>query len=107
MENLELKSLDDLYAMLLLIDSELEKDKAKRHNLLENKAQELDDKFAGQEDQEEVMITKHRLLDEYKEELNKELEIDALRQKREKVRNVIWEKEKQEDSKPNENFMSH
>jgi DNA repair exonuclease SbcCD ATPase subunit len=99
------KSLQALYEELYQIDELLQTKKNERHEELQNKAEKLNEQFLTKEDDPETVKTKHALLDEYKEQLNELLGINELRGEREKIKDQIWEKERQNDAKTEVNFM--
>lgn len=102
MKKLHEHSLEELRALLFQIDEELGNKKTERHKLVEQKAEALDEEYI--ETTEEAYITKNRLLDEYKEELNETLGINILRNQRQSVRDEIDDKEKELDARVAENY---
>ena len=105
MKNYALKSLEKLKLELYTLDSNLVILKKERAVEIEKKETELDEKFADSPDSEQTMSLKECLLDQYKEELNEVLGINKIREDRRELKAVIDDKEKEQDSQTNVNYM--
>jgi len=103
MRTLEELSLEELNAIIFQIDEDLVSKKRQRHELVLQKTEKLEEEYDDSDNSYEI---KSVLLDEYKEELNETLGINILRNQRDSVKEAIWEKEKQIDETPSENYMA-
>lgn len=95
MKKFEDMTLQGLYLELGVIDDLLTTKKQKRAELLQDMEQELIN---------ENHINAQAVLEEYKEQLNDDLGIEDLRADRVQIKNVIEEKQKQNDAQVADNY---
>jgi len=99
-------TLDELAEELMQVDDLLLLAKTKRNKLLTQKEDEIEEEQLHKDtDPNSALEEKELDLEEYKNELNKVLEINKLRKERTQIKNEIEEKQKQQDFEGNQEYI--
>ena len=98
MSNYDKKSLDELYGELNFLDHILEQRKEERKQEVEKKEEQLELKYSQTQPSKGLAAQKLQELVDYKDKLTDKLEINDLRNERQKVKAEIDKKELNEQN---------